>query len=84
MELDPFDKRHADLWQAFVDLKQSAGIGFAPEPVPPESVAAWCNIHSIPKWRWQTFWRTVHALDMEATRILDSRGKKRDNAQAGD
>lgn len=75
------DDRHTDLWEAFLDLKSSAGMGFAPEPVTPSDVLAWCELHAVPQWRRPTFWRVVHHLDGVARREMQAR-KEADRGDA--
>lgn len=75
MEPVDIDERNLDLWDAFLDLKQSAAVGWAVEPVTPTDVLSWCRLHRIPRWRWRTFWRVVHHLDREARRLMDAKGK---------
>lgn len=76
------DERHTDLWEAFLDLKSSAGMGFAPEPVTPADVLAWCEIHAVPQWRRPTFWRVVHHLDGVARQVMrDKKEAERGNAE---
>lgn len=69
-ELDP---KHTDLWDAFIDLKQSASVGWSSDPISPDSVLAWCRLHGIPRWRWRTFWAVVHHLDGVARHALKER-----------
>lgn len=76
------DERWTDLWTAFLDLKGSAGIGMAPEPVSPADVLAWCQLHEVPSWRWRTFWAVVHHLDRKSRDF--TRTKRDDNPEAGD
>lgn len=81
MEPVDLDQKHTDLWAAFIDLKGSAGMGMAPEPITPADLLAWCKIHEIPRWRWRTFWAVVHHLDRKAREFMRRRD---DHPETGD
>jgi len=75
------DDKWTDLWTAFIDLKGSAGIGMAPEPISAADVLAWCQLHEVPSWRWRTFWSVVHHLDRKAREFTR---KRNDDSEPSD
>jgi hypothetical protein len=77
------DAKHADIWDAFLELKASAPVGMGSNSISASDCYAWCQLHSIPQWRWPSFWRIIHHLDNVARRsVAERRGKQHGDASA--
>jgi hypothetical protein len=66
-----------DAWEAFCELHAARGRGFGIEPISASDVQAWLRIHSIPRWRWQWFWRLIQACDRVVIRQESKHAKSK-------
>lgn len=82
LQLVELDEKHADIWDAFLELKSSAPAGLGSSTINASDVHAWCVMHMIPQWRWASFWRIIHHLDNFARRASAERGKQHGDTPA--
>lgn len=65
-----------EYWTCFQELSGARTAGWSPDPIGCADVEAWCRLHAVAEDRRPSFWRVVHALDLEALKLAAARAKK--------
>lgn len=73
-----------DLWQCFLDCHTTRREQMGREPIEPQAVVAWCELHGVTERRRAMLWRVVRHLDKEALRLLAAKEKQRGKPETGD
>ena len=72
----PFPVEAEGVWDTFLTLHHKrtyygTGMGSAPNPIQPEMILAWCNLHSVRLSCWEL--EVIEALDAVWMKVMSER-----------